>query len=138
MVDLSEGYGAELAGSSDPRQTSPELAAWVIASAAALSVQGIDSITYFEQWGPRGIADSKGSDYAVAEAVRVLAELAGQEVFVGESADGFVWALAAKNGERVTILVSNLNRFAVEIEVSVLGQTRQIKLGPLAWASAVI
>ena len=138
MPDLSGGYGAEFTGANDPRQTSPELAAWVIASAAAISVQGIASITYFEQWGPRGIADSKGSDYAVAEAVCVLAELAGQEVFVGESADGFVWALAAKAGEKLTVLVSNLNRFAVEIEVSVLGQTRQIKLGPLAWASAVI
>lgn len=135
MPDLSGGYGAEFTGANDPRQTSPELAAWVIASAAAISLQGIASITYFEQWGPRGIADSKGSDYAVAEALRALAELAGQEVFVGDSTDGFIWALAAKNGERVTILASNLNRFAVDYEVSVLGQTHQIKLGPLAWAS---
>lgn len=135
--DLSEGYGAEFTGSTDPRQTSPELAAWVIASAAALSMQGIASITYSEQWGPRGIADSTGKDYPVAEAVRLLAELSGGELFVGESLDGFVWALAAKTGEKLTVLASNLNRFAVEIEVSVLGQTHRFELPPLAWASAV-
>ena len=136
--DLSEGYGAEFTGSTDPRQASPELAAWVIASAAALSVQGIASITYFEQWGPRGIADSTGKDFPVAEAVRLLAELSGGELFVCESVDGFVWALAAKTGEKLTILASNLNRFEVDIEVSVLGQTHRFELPALAWASEVI
>jgi hypothetical protein len=135
LTDLSEGYGAAFTGSNDPRQTSPELVAWVIASAAALSVQGVASITYFEQWGPRGLADSTGKDHPVAEAVRVLAELAGQELFIGDSTDGFVWAIGAKSGDRLTILASNLNRFAVDFEVSLLGQTHQIKLGPLSWAS---
>ena len=137
VSDLSEGFGAELAGSNDPRQSSPELAAWVIASAAALSVHGIASITYFEQWGPRGIADSNGTDYAVAEAVRALAGLAGQEIFIGESPDGFAWAIAAKSGEHFSVLASNLNRSAVEIEVSVAGQTHRFELPPLAWASTV-
>ena len=51
-ADLSEGYGAEFTGANDDRQTSKELAAWVIASAAATSVFGIESITWFErlQW----------------------------------------------------------------------------------------
>lgn len=136
VPDLSEGYGAELAGSNDPRQSSPELTAWVIASVAALSVQGIASITYFEQWGPRGVVDSNGTDYAVAEAVRALAELSGQELFVGESPDGVVWAIAAKSGEHLIVFASNLNRFAVEIEVSVSGQTQRFELPPLAWSSA--
>ena len=54
-TDLDEGYGAEFTGAADPRQQSPELAAWTIASAAALAVPGVASIAYFEEWGARGI-----------------------------------------------------------------------------------
>ena len=59
--DLAEGYGAEFTGAADPRQTAPELAAWTIASAAALAVPGVASIAYFEEWGDRGIRSTGGS-----------------------------------------------------------------------------
>ena len=49
--DLAEGYGAEFTGAADPRQSLPELAAWTVASAAALAVPGVASVAYFEEWG---------------------------------------------------------------------------------------
>ncbi|APX33621.1 hypothetical protein BH708_13860 [Brachybacterium sp. P6-10-X1] len=47
----SAGYGAQRTGVDDSRQASPELAAWTIASAAALAVPGVASLTSFEQRG---------------------------------------------------------------------------------------
>lgn len=44
LKDLSEGYGAQFTGGEDERQTSPELAAWTIASAAALAVPGVEPV----------------------------------------------------------------------------------------------
>jgi hypothetical protein len=131
--DLSEGYGAEFTGSVDVRQTSPELGAWVIASAAALSVHGVASLTWFEQWGPRGLADANGQPYPAASAVNALADLQGQELFSGDSPDGFIWAMAAKTGNQTTILVSNLNREPTEVEITIEGATHLVQLAPLSW-----
>lgn len=138
-VDLSEGYGAEFTGSNDERQSSPELAAWVIASAAALSVPGIESLTWFEQWGPRGLVSQNGQEYPAAQAVRALAQLAEQYLYIGVSPDGFVWALGASDSAgKITILASNLNRYATSVEITIEGQDSESKahkvdLGPLSW-----
>lgn len=133
--DLSQGYGAEFTGANDDRQTSRELAAWVIASAAATSVFGIESITWFEQWGPRGLASETGQEYPAAEAVRALAKLAGQDLYIGVSPDGFLWAIgAADKTGKTTILASNLNGEPASLEIQIEGQTHQVQLGPQAWA----
>ena len=131
--DLSEGYGAEFTGSIDARQTSPELGAWVIASAVALSVPGVASLTWFEQWGPRGLGDANGKPYPAAAAVNALADLQGQELLIGDSPDGFIWAMAAKIGNQTTILVSNLNREPAAVEITIEGVAHQVQLAPLSW-----
>jgi hypothetical protein len=131
--DLSEGYGAEFTGSIDARQTSPELGAWVIASAAALSVPAVASLTWFEQWGPRGLGDANGKPYPAASAVNALADLQGQELFIGDSPDGFIWAMAAKTGNQITVLVSNLHRELSTVEINVEGVIHQVALAPLSW-----
>jgi len=131
--DLSEGYGAEFTGSIDARQTSPELGAWVIASAVALSVPGVASLTWFEQWGPRGLADANGKPYPAASAVNALADVQGQELFMGDSPDGFIWAMAAKVDNQTTILVSNLNREPAQVEITIDGVVHQVQLAPLSW-----
>jgi hypothetical protein len=106
---LRDGYGARFAHADDPRQTAPELAAWTIASAAAVAVPGVASLTFYEEWGPRGIADAGGVEYPVAAAVRALAELSGAQLLHGDSADGLVWAIGARSGEQETLLVANLD-----------------------------
>ncbi|POX67914.1 hypothetical protein C3481_06975 [Microbacterium sp. Ru50] len=107
--DLSAGYGTHLTDADDPRQHAAELAAWTIASAAALAVPGVASLTFFESWGPRGILDSDGTALPVAEAIAALAGLAGGELLSGSSPDGLVWAVGAERRGEITVLAANLD-----------------------------
>ncbi|MEQ6897785.1 hypothetical protein [Microbacterium sp. KR10-403] len=111
--DLRNGYGAAFTGADDPRQRAPELAAWTIASAAALAVPGVASLTFFEEWGPRGIRSSGGEDLPVATAVRALAARHGGRLLCGDSPDGLVWAIGADD----TVLVANLDRRDRRVEL---------------------
>lgn len=106
--DLSEGYGAEFTGAADDRQRSPELAAWTIASAAALAVPGVASLVWFEEWGPRGVRSSSGAPVPAAAALEALTGLTG-ELLWGESPDGLVWAVGARAGDQASVLVANLS-----------------------------
>jgi hypothetical protein len=91
----------------DSRQASDAMIAWTIASAAALAIDGVASICYFEAWGRQGL----GADhpYPVATAIRWLHELAGADLFVpaSELPEG-VWAIGGEVEGRVVVLVSNL------------------------------
>ncbi|WP_395639107.1 hypothetical protein [Pseudolysinimonas sp.] len=93
----------------DPRQVSPALAAWTVASAAALAVDGVASIAYFETWGPRGVRDADGTPFPVAAAIEALAALSGSELL---AADGIlppdVWVAAGRRDGVDTVLVANL------------------------------
>ena len=55
----ADGTGpSQEAESTDPRQGSPAAAVWPIASATALAVPGVRSVTYWELSGPRGLSPS--------------------------------------------------------------------------------
>ncbi|MCS3444157.1 hypothetical protein [Microbacterium phyllosphaerae] len=114
--DLAEGYGAEFTGTSDERQTAPELGAWVVASAAALAVPGVRSLSWFETWGPRGIADDSGA-LPVADAVAALADLGGGALLSGDSPDGLVWAVGVRDSDTVVVLVANLDVVPRQVEI---------------------
>lgn len=107
--DLSEGYGAEFTSAVDPRQGSRELAAWAIASAAALAVPGVASITWFEEWGDRGIFGAGGERRPVAGAIEALARLKGSRLLWGDSPDGLIWALGGRGRSDARVLVANLD-----------------------------
>jgi len=124
-ADVSEGYGPELLDADDERQSALELSAWVIASAVALSVPGVATLSYFEEWGPRGIRTADGDDLPAAEAVRALAPLAGLPLRTARSADGLVWALQAGG----TTLATNISASTRTIEVG--GAT--LALPPRTW-----
>lgn len=114
-TDLRAGYGAQLADADDARQDSPQLAAWTIASAAAFAVPGVASLSFFEEWGPRGIRTAQGRDRPVAAAVRALVQTAGPDgdparLWHGDSPDGLVWALGGSARAGATVLVANLDR----------------------------
>ena len=143
-VDLAEGYGAEFTGSADPRQSEPELAAWTIASAAALAIPHVASIAWFEEWGPRGIRSADGSDLPVANALRALAGLAGRTLLFGDSPDGKLWAVGGARGEDAVVLLANLHdddrRIQLTVEraltVDIPGRrflTVQLEPGALTW-----
>lgn len=116
-TDLARGYGAHLADADDPRQDAPGLAAWTIASAAALAVPGVASITYFEEWGPRGVLDDSGADRPVADAVRAIAALAGSRLLGGASPDDLVWAVGGDSPDGRIILVANLDVVSRDVTV---------------------
>lgn len=115
-TDLSEGYGAEFTGTSDPRQQSPELAAWLVASAAAFAVPGVSTISFCEQWGPRGIINAQGEEFPVASAFAALKDLRGTLLW-SQSPDGLVWALGAEINETRHCLIANLCTEERHIEV---------------------
>ena len=124
-TDLADGYGAEHTGRADERQSAPELAAWTIASAAALAVPGVASLAWFEEWGPRGIRSRAGDRMPVADAIDALTAAAGAELLWGDSPDGLVWALGARRGAEAQILAANLDRVPRAIAVTVPGGARR-------------
>ena len=110
----------------DPRQGSPALAAWTIASAAALAVPGVASLSFFEEWGPRGIRTSSGQALPAAAAVEELAALAtpdarGSErprLLTGDSPDGLVWAIGTATSTSTRLLAANLDSRERRIRVT--------------------
>ncbi|MGM7698069.1 hypothetical protein [Microbacterium sp. A84] len=110
LTDLSQGYGAQFTGADDERQDARELAAWTIASAAALAVPGVASLAWFETWGPRGLRDASGMPRPVADAITKVAALAGRTLLWGGSPDGLLWAIGARGEDGDIILVANLDR----------------------------
>lgn len=137
ISDLSIGYGAQWFGANDQRQQSPELAAWLVASAAATSVPGVESLTYFEQWGPRGIESGDGKTYPVFETVKLLAEMTGRSFLSGGSPDGLIWALnfvsGKVNGTSNILLVSNLRDHGANVELEIAGQATLLQLDAYSW-----
>jgi hypothetical protein len=106
---LLGGYGAQLYDATDPRQASAALAAWTLASAVALAVPGVAGVTWFEQWGPRGLVSAAGEPFPAARVLGWLHEVSGLPMLADPDAgrDG-VWVLAAHAGERIVVLAANL------------------------------
>jgi hypothetical protein len=132
--DLRDGYGPQLLDADDERQDAEELAAWTIASAAALAVQGVASVAFFEEWGPRGLRRSDGSARPVAEAITALAALSGARLLHGTSSDGLVWAVGgvAEDGAQ-TLLVANLDAIPRLVDVRTPGDSASVTLAPGGW-----
>ncbi|MGC5172783.1 hypothetical protein ACLQ2Q_19275 [Microbacterium sp. DT81.1] len=127
--DLSEGYGAAFTDADDPRMAAPELAAWTVASAAALAVDGVATLCYFEEWGPRGIRSSDGSPRPVVQVLGWLSELDGASLFSGPSRDGTVWALGGRHEGRTTVIAANIGHRDREVTVSTPAGEVVLRLG---------
>ncbi|MCU1527159.1 MAG: hypothetical protein JWP75_922 [Frondihabitans sp.] len=105
-VVIETGYGAEFVwGSTDPRQSSEEFAAWLLASAVALSVEGVESLAFAESWGPRGFGDVDGTAFPAATVLGWLAEIAGMPVVEIESPPRGVAVLAARRPDGVAVVL---------------------------------
>lgn len=131
--DLRLGYGPALIDAADPRQAAPQLAAWTIASAAALAVPGVATLAFFEEWGPRGLIDASGVPHPVREAITELASMSSTTRAAGlraPSPDGLIWAIGTRDHAGAdTILVANLDRCPRRVTISVAdGGSRTIEL----------
>jgi hypothetical protein len=71
--------GTAVKQTADPLQTDPFTAAWLLGSIAALSIPGVEGISYFETVGPRGISTSAGLTPA-GELLTALAVHRGRNV----------------------------------------------------------
>lgn len=120
-TDLAEGYGAQFTGADDPRQGAEELAAWTIASAAALLVPGVTSASWYETAGPRGVLGSEGTAAPVRDALAALTELHGRALLTGPHLDGTLWAFGGRGPADDVVLVANVGRDS---------RTLSLRLGP--------
>ena len=139
VVDLRAGYNAAVTpDATDCRQQSGALLAWTVASAAALAVPGVASISWFEASGPRGLRDADGTSFPVEIALEWLAEIAGSPLLevaantgTAEANSG-LWAVGARSGETSIVLLANLRTTPVATTLMVDAQERLVELAPLA------
>ena len=120
----------------DVRQMSGALAAWTIASTAALAVDGVASIAYFETWGPRGVRAPGGAPYPVAAALEALAAASGLERLVTEETPPpGVWIAAVRREGADTAYVANLTARPVDVPFAA---APVLTLDAFAWATVEI
>jgi hypothetical protein len=136
-ADLQDGYGPEhVPGATDPRQGAREVAAWTIASAAALAAAGASTITYFEEWGPRGIETSHGHANPARAALAALTHLADHPLLIPASSpetEGLL-AIGGRAGAEVTALVANLLDRTRRVSLLVDEHRATLTLPPHSWA----
>lgn len=133
--DLQEGYGAQFTGLADPRQSAEELAAWSIAAFCAFAVESVESIIWFEQWGPRGVVGADGVANPVMSAMKILAEIAGKEIVINQNPDNLVWAVGIREDNQLRVLAANLNDHSEDFEVSLDGITKSLKLDAFSFGT---
>ncbi|HEX8488557.1 MAG TPA: hypothetical protein VF642_08445, partial [Propionibacteriaceae bacterium] len=92
----------------DPLQSTPFTAAWTLGSVAALTVPGIESLTYYELEGPGGLGGDEGP-YPVGELLEWLAAASGRRVLHADAPGGITaYAVASDTAVGVDVLVANL------------------------------
>ncbi len=154
--ELRAGFGAEhVPGATDDRQSAEALGAWVVGSVAALAVSGVESLSYFEATGPRGLVAADGTLTAAGRALGWIAEVSGRQRVTAEIGgvslgDGSpvggppvssagVTAIAAVDaaGETVVIL-GNLGETPVRVVLTGASEPRAVELAAGAVARVVI
>ncbi len=135
--DLANGYGAaNVEGASDPRQSSEALAAWTVASFAAICGAAaeygeVSSIDYFETLGPRGTRDAEGA-FPVAAAIAAIAGLGGRRLLVPATplpaGLHLVGALSADGSWRM--LAANISSYPAACIVRWDGSDRALDVDP--------
>lgn len=136
---LVAGYGAEhVPGATDARQASIGLAAWTVASyaaicagAAAADAGEVATVDYFEASGPRGIRDANGP-FPVASAIAAIAELSGGRLLLPGTAlpDAVQLVGAVRPDGSWRVLVGNLSERPVTLVVRHDGRDHDVTAGP--------
>lgn len=130
-AELSDGFGAEhVTGATDERQAVEALGAWTLASVAALAVPGVESLSYFEATGPRGLVTGAGTLTGAGRALDWIAALSGLQRIAVEvdglavaddapvSASGITAVAAIDADGEVVLLLGNLAEASVRIELA--------------------
>jgi hypothetical protein len=101
-------------------QPEPFTAAWLLGSIAALSVPGVESLSYFEATGPRGICGPGGLTPA-GELLAAVAAVGGCEVLdVAGGVPGVV-LYPVRDGGRPVLFAANLTAKPLSVVVRLPG-----------------
>lgn len=101
----------------DPLQAEPFTAAWMLGSIAALTVPGVESVSYFEASGPRGLLTDDGAPTPAFRLFKELAALRGADVLeVLHSVPGLV-LYPVKANARVLLFAANLTAEPLNVAV---------------------
>ena len=105
--DAGDPQTARLAAT-DPLQDEEFTAGWMLGSIAALTLPGVDSVSYFEASGPRGLRTDSGDDTPAGRLLAGLAALRGADVLNvdGESPGLVLYPVLAGSG--VVLFAANL------------------------------
>ncbi|WAH98484.1 hypothetical protein [Arthrobacter sp. MMS18-M83] len=134
VATVGEDAAAE-AMATDPLQPEPFTAAWMLGSIAALSVPGVESVSYFEATGPRGIRGPGGLTPA-GELLAALAGVRGCEVLdVAGEVPGVV-LYPVRDGGRTVLFAANLTAKPLSAVVRLpAGDGTDLELEP--WTAVV-
>jgi hypothetical protein len=101
-----DGAAAE-AMATDPLQPETFAAAWMLGSIAALSIPGVDSVSYFEASGPRGISGPEGLTPA-GELLAALAAVRGADVLAVEDGTSGLVLYPVRDAGTTVLFAANL------------------------------
>ena len=131
----------ELPSSVDARQPTLFAAAWTLGSIKYMAEAGVQSITYYETVGWKGIMESAagpaqpdkfpskpGAVFPIYDVLRDIGEFAGGRVQRMESSDTLVVAgLALRQGKRLRLLVANLTAYPQTAALRGLGPNMTVQ-----------
>lgn len=93
----------------DPLQGDPFTAAWLLGSVAALSIPGVEGITYFETAGPRGISTPTGLTPA-GEVLAALTAHRGREILQTRGTRHGLVLYPVQADDGITLFAANLTQ----------------------------
>ena len=131
----------ELPSNVDPRQPTLFAAAWTLGSFKYLAEAGVQSVTYYETVGWKGIMEAAGGAplpgkfpstpgavFPIYHVLRDISDFAGERVQRVSSSDTLsVAALALRKGGRVRLLVANLTDQTQIAAMRGLGETVEVR-----------
>jgi hypothetical protein len=119
----------------DPLQLDPFAAAWVLGSIAALSIPGVQSISYFESEGPRGISTPTGLTDA-GKVLAAIAALRGHNVLKVLGVRSGLVLYPVQADDEIVLFAANLTQKLMTGKVQLpSGSTAEIALEP--WSAII-
>ena len=125
----------------DPRQMSLFGAGWTLGSIKYCAEAGVESVTYFETTGWRGVMETAGGSpvpeqfpseagtvFPMYHVFAVLGEFAGGEVVISQSSDPLrVETLWLRKGDQQRIILANLSSEQQSVGVVGIGSALQLR-----------
>jgi hypothetical protein len=131
----------ELPSQVDERQMSLFGAVWTAGSLKYVSQSGVDSVTYYETTGWRGVMETEtgspmpdrfksipGAVFPIYHVLAEVAEFAGGDVIHTTSSDPLLLdGLALRKGDRIRVILANMSPEAKQIQVRNVGARVRVR-----------